>query len=710
MSLPAPSVAAFLNSTAHTILDTVYPDGTAITKTTTLGPLVGRSYSGGVERYYGVSVAETTFGDNRFKPAIPLTSFPTNPFEAVEERQCMWGNGLFGSETCVSVDIVTKSTLSSAPVACWIHGGGFANIDYANPSTRGTTYYPDSGVVFCALHYRMSFLGWGYIAEAATETVTVPGVGQVTGFSGNYGATDIVVELQFMKANAAVFYGDADRINIFGESAGGAFVLSLMAMPVIGTLIKGAVMQSPFIAMGDGGFSCTSRQDQSVLFLGGASSFTGGDTSLAAMRGMSGGNATTGAGSPVGAGYAIEIAFYLGGMGFGDVAAFNAANAGGATGPTGYSPFGLASYAGFWFWPCADGILMPTPPGQAFASGVNGHVAVMVGQNSDELITFYKGNELAKTYSNPAGYPTDVVFPVNNDTADYNTDTYKIGDQYIITAMEMTTSSASFGDIYSKAIEQWGMTSVNTARDSLYSYITDPITSAIQKSTDSYLTATTSSVVQKMSTVPRSTNVYRYVFAQGGADWFAARKPGWGACHGCELTYVLGLYEFGLSYPMTGSYAGIANFNSAGANWAMEGFTSITYTAAETMVGTAMKSYWVNFFTTQDPNGAGVPTWSPATATDMNVMVFNEAYTAGAELNPCLRLTECTAEPAYNYKSAEAAFWKTGMAAAKPVCTTVPTNVPSLKVIPASTCPAYCPTRRNVLFGAPSAAKPPGCP
>merc|ERR1711988_794206 len=157
---------------------------------------------------------------------------------------------------------------------------------------------------------------------------------------------------------------------------------------------------------------------------------------------------------------------------------------------TGYSPYALASYAGFWFWPCADGILMPTPPGQAFASGVNSNVAVIVGQNSDELITFYKGDELAKTYTNPAGYPADNIFPINNDTADYNTDTYKIGDQTIITAMEMTTSSASFGDIYSKAIEQWALTSYSTARDSLYSYITDPITSAIQKSTDSYLSAT----------------------------------------------------------------------------------------------------------------------------------------------------------------------------------------------------------------------------
>jgi len=701
MSLPAPSQLSFLNMTAHTVLDTVYPDGVAINKTTTLGILTGRSYSGGVERYYGVSVAETTFGDNRFKPAIALSSFPTSPFEAVEERQCAWVNGLVGTENCVSVDVVTKSTLSNAPVACWIHGGGFANIDYANPSTRGTTYYPDSGVVFCALHYRMSFLGWGYIAEALTETVTVPGVGQVTGFSGNYGATDVIVELQFMKANAAVFYGDADRINIFGESAGGAFVLSLMAMPVIGTLIKGAVMQSPFIAMGDGAFSCTSRQDQSTLFLEGAAMFAGG-TSLAALRNPAGGSATIPSSVSGFGGYAIELIFYLGSMGFGNATAFNAANSGGVSSP--FTPYSLASYAGFWYWPCADGVLMTLPPGQAWAAGVNSNVAVMVGQNSDELITFYKGDELAKTYTNPAGYPSPNPFPINNDTADYNTIVYGIGDQSIITAMEMTTSTASFGDIYSTAVNQYSMASYTTGREGLYSYITDPITQAIQKSTDSYLSATTSSVVQKMTASARATNVYRYVFAQGNADWFAARKPGWGACHGCELTYVLGLYEFGLSYPITGSYAGLTSL------YQLAGFTSIPYTTAEYMVGTSMKTYWVNFFSTQDPNGAGVPTWSPATATDMNVMVFNEAYTAGAALNPCVRLTECTAEPAYNYKSAESAFWKTGVAPAKGVCTTVPTNVPSLKVIPASTCPAYCPTRRNVLFGAPSAAKPPGCP
>lgn len=697
-----------VNATSHVLLSRDYPGGTAVTVSTTLGSVTGMAYSDGIQRFYGIPVAETTFGDNRFKPAIPLTAFPSDPFQAVEEEQCMFINGMMGTEDCVSVDITTKDTLSGAPVACWIHGGGFNSIDYANPTTRSISFYPDSGVVLAALHYRLGFLGWGYIPEALTESVPVPGQGMVTGFSGNYGATDIIVELQFLKANAASFFGDVDRISIFGESAGGAFVLALMAMPVMSTLIKGAVMQSPFIAMGDGAFSCQSRQDMSVLFLDGASMLIGGTgatVTLSQLRSeLFGGNPSIPAGYPF-AGYPVELLFWFGAMNVGtNATTFNAANQGTAFG---YTPLNLAGYAGFWYWPCADGILMPTPPGQAFATGVNSGIAVMVGQNADELITFYKsgsGADLAKTYTNPAGYPADNVFPINNDTSDYNSLAYAIGDQSLITAMEQLPVTASFGDIYTASVAAALNTAYTTARDGLYSYISDPITQAIQKSTDSYLSATTSSVVQKMSTNPRSTNVYRYVFAQGNPDWFAARKPGWGACHGCELTYILGLYTAGLSYPITGNYATVLQ------SWQLAGFNTMPYTVAEMMVGSTMKSYWVNFFMTQDPNGAGVPTWSPATGADMNVMVFNEGYTGGAALNPCLRLTECAAEPAYNYKSAESAFWKTQVAPAKPVCTTVPTNVPSLKVIPASVCPAYCPTRRNVLFGAPSAAKPPGCP
>lgn len=49
--------------------------------------------------------------------------------------------------------------------------------------------------------------------------------------SANSGMQDLVAALQWVKDNAAQFGGDPQNITIFGESGGGAKVLTLMGTP-----------------------------------------------------------------------------------------------------------------------------------------------------------------------------------------------------------------------------------------------------------------------------------------------------------------------------------------------------------------------------------------------------------------------------------------------------------------------------------------------
>ena len=62
--------------------------------------------------------------------------------------------------------------------------------------------------------------------------------------SGNYGTLDIVHALQWVQRNIAAFGGDAQNVTIFGESAGGFDVLSMMVSPLASGLYHKAISQS----------------------------------------------------------------------------------------------------------------------------------------------------------------------------------------------------------------------------------------------------------------------------------------------------------------------------------------------------------------------------------------------------------------------------------------------------------------------------------
>jgi para-nitrobenzyl esterase len=62
--------------------------------------------------------------------------------------------------------------------------------------------------------------------------------------SANAGVMDLVASLQWVKANAAAFGGDAGNVTLFGESGGGAKVLTLMATPAAKGLFQRAIVES----------------------------------------------------------------------------------------------------------------------------------------------------------------------------------------------------------------------------------------------------------------------------------------------------------------------------------------------------------------------------------------------------------------------------------------------------------------------------------
>jgi para-nitrobenzyl esterase len=117
----------------------------------------------------------------------------------------------------------------------WIHGGGFVGGSGSFPMTSGVQF-AKGGVVLVSLNYRLGRFGFfafpALSRERAHET------------KANYAYMDQIAALQWVKRNIAVFGGDPNNVTIFGFSAGGVSVHSLLASPMARGLFHKAIAQS----------------------------------------------------------------------------------------------------------------------------------------------------------------------------------------------------------------------------------------------------------------------------------------------------------------------------------------------------------------------------------------------------------------------------------------------------------------------------------
>ena len=89
-------------------------------------------------------------------------------------------------------------------------------------------------VVVVTLNHRLNAMGYLYLGAFHEDFAD----------SGNVGQLDIVLALQWVRANIASFGGDPDKVTIFGESGGGAKVGTLVGMPPGKGLFHRAIQQS----------------------------------------------------------------------------------------------------------------------------------------------------------------------------------------------------------------------------------------------------------------------------------------------------------------------------------------------------------------------------------------------------------------------------------------------------------------------------------
>jgi len=139
-------------------------------------------------------------------------------------------------EDCLYLNVYTPGTdHKRRPVMVWIHGGGFASGTGASPLYNGTLLGKRGDVVVVTVNYRLNVFGFLRLKDVTNGRIPSEGV---------EGMLDQVAALKWVRENIEVFGGDPDNITIFGESAGGASVTNLMAMPLAKGLFHKAICQS----------------------------------------------------------------------------------------------------------------------------------------------------------------------------------------------------------------------------------------------------------------------------------------------------------------------------------------------------------------------------------------------------------------------------------------------------------------------------------
>ena len=207
----------------------------------------------GVLSWRGIPYAAAPVGDRRFRAPQPAP-----PWSGVRDAG-HWGliapqshKGQFRGahpsvpqgEDCLNLNVIVPdeqmspgSTRQDAlrPVMVFIHGGAYSVGSSREVPHQGEGLVRRGGIVYVSLNYRLGALG--YLDFTRFSTPEHP-------FESNLGLRDQVAALRWVRENIRSFGGDPDAVTLFGESAGGNAVTTLMTVPSAAGLFHRAIAQS----------------------------------------------------------------------------------------------------------------------------------------------------------------------------------------------------------------------------------------------------------------------------------------------------------------------------------------------------------------------------------------------------------------------------------------------------------------------------------
>jgi len=193
----------------------------------------------------GIPYAAPPIGELRWKAPAPAKAW-----EGVRDGS-VWGAGCLqkgemnyvnfdpsgkAGEDCLFLNVWRPQKEGKFPVMFWMHGGGYAGGVGDMPTYWGDRMSQAGEVVVVTINYRLNVFGFLALPGLRSEDPNKS--------TGSYGSLDQIAALKWVQKNIANFGGDPGNVTIFGESAGGWSVCSMMASPLAKGLFHRAIMES----------------------------------------------------------------------------------------------------------------------------------------------------------------------------------------------------------------------------------------------------------------------------------------------------------------------------------------------------------------------------------------------------------------------------------------------------------------------------------
>jgi para-nitrobenzyl esterase len=209
-----------------------------------LGDLAGEALPTGGSVFKGIPYAAPPTGNKRWQSPQPVAAWrgtrAASAYGAACEQPAQgWNDSVVASmsEDCLYLNVWTPSVKPKErfPVMVWIHGGAFTGGAGTDPIFAGEELVK-KGVVLVTLNYRLGIFGFYAHPDLTRESLHRS--------SGDFALEDQIAALQWVHDNIGAFGGDAEKITVFGQSAGGMSVVAMLASPLTKGKFQSAIIES----------------------------------------------------------------------------------------------------------------------------------------------------------------------------------------------------------------------------------------------------------------------------------------------------------------------------------------------------------------------------------------------------------------------------------------------------------------------------------